>query len=140
MMTTDEQRIIDDEHLRLLRIAWFVAAAWNAFWIVFPMVYIVMGLVLAFAVPRHAGQADARFVGSIVAIIGSAIMLIMIALTILKLLTARAIGQRRSRVLCLVTAGISCFAIPYGTALGVATILVLMRPSVVESFAPRPRI
>ena len=135
-MTMPEQKIIDEEHLRLLRIAYFIAAAWNLFWIFFPMIYVGMGLFLAF-MPQHPGDPSARFVGSIFALIGCCIVLVMATLTILKLLTARALGQRRSRVLCLITAGISCIAIPYGTALGVATILVLMRPSVVELFAPQ---
>lgn len=136
-MTTPE-RLVDEEHLRLLRIAWLIAAAWNALWVSFPMIYIVMGLFFAFAVPHpaHGGDADARFVGCAFVSIGSAIALFMAVLAVLKFLTARAIGRRSSRILCVITAAIICLSIPYGTALGVATILVLTRPSVMELFAP----
>jgi hypothetical protein len=53
---------------------------------------------------------------------------------ILKLLTAIRLKERRSRVLCLITAGLSCLEIPYGTALGVMTFVVLGRGSVQRLF------
>lgn len=136
-MTTDEQRLIDEEHLRLLRISYFIAAGWNLFWVFFPLIYVGIGVVMALSMPRapHSAEPDPRFIGYMFAIIGGVMSAVMTALAVMKFLTARALGRRRSRLLCLVTAGISCFAIPYGAALGVATFLVLLRPSVVEMFS-----
>jgi hypothetical protein len=44
-------------------------------------------------------------------------------------------------MLCMVTAGISCLGIPYGTVLGIFTFLVLSRPSAIALFDrwPLPR-
>jgi hypothetical protein len=64
------------------------------------------------------------------------IFLILIAMAILKLLTAQYIKRRRSRAFCMVVAAISCLEIPYGTLLGVFTFLVLGRNSVRGLFEP----
>lgn len=47
-------------------------------------------------------------------------------------------GPKR-HVFCLLTALVSLFFIPFGTVLGIFTIIVLMRPSVKELFAAPPR-
>jgi len=44
------------------------------------------------------------------------------------------LGQHRSYMYCLVVAAIECFFMPFGTVLGVFTIIVLMRPSVKRLF------
>jgi hypothetical protein len=128
-----EQQLIDAEHLRLLRLGYFVAAAWNVFFVFFPLLYVAMGMAV-FLLPDSSAN-DARWVGLVFAAIGGTISLLMAALTVMKFLTARALGQRRRRTLCLITAGISCLAFPYGTALGVATFVVLQRPTVIEQFS-----
>jgi hypothetical protein len=46
----------------------------------------------------------------------------------------RALMQRRRYTFCLVIGGLSCILMPFGTVLGVFTILVLVRPSVRELF------
>jgi hypothetical protein len=136
-MTDDAQPLIDDEHLKLLRLGYLISAAWNVFWALFPLMYVAMGLFIFTTVPAQdaRNQPDPRHFGIFFAAVGAAISAIMAGVAVLKFLTARAIGRRRSRMLCMVTAAISCFALPYGTALGVATFLVLSRPSVRDRFA-----
>ena len=55
-------------------------------------------------------------------------------MAVLKLMTAIRLKERRSRLLCLIPAGISCLEVPWGTVLGVMTFIVLGRPSVRELF------
>jgi hypothetical protein len=45
--------------------------------------------------------------------------------------------RRRARLFSLVVAGISCLGFPFGTALGVFTLVVLLRESVAEEYAAR---
>jgi len=45
--------------------------------------------------------------------------------------------RRRARIFSLVVAGISCLAFPFGTALGVFTLVVLLRDSVIEVYAAK---
>jgi hypothetical protein len=131
----DQQRILDEEHLRLLRMAYFIAAGWNFLWAFFPLIYVGFGLVMVFAsFPNEGNGPEPKMFGLVIAAIGGFVSLLLVALAVLKLMTAKALRERKSRTLCLVTAAISCLAIPYGTALGVATFLLLSRPSVREQF------
>ena len=135
MMTeTERQEILDHEHLRLLRLGYLIAAGANAFWALFPLIHVTMGLVLVFGGFGDAADASARSAGMIFVVIGLTLCALFATVAVLKFLTARAIGSRRSRTFCLVTAGITSLAIPYGTTLGVFTFLVLSRPSVIAQF------
>lgn len=49
---------------------------------------------------------------------------------VLELISARMIQKRRGRMFSLVIAGVNCLQFPFGTALGVFTFVVLLRPSV----------
>src|SRR5204862_6265651 len=133
----DQPKILDEEHLRLLRIGYLIAGAINGLWAFFPLIYVAMGVFFMTigSLPSHGRNEPApQFIGLFFAIIGTAISLLIATLAVLKLLTAKALRERKSRTLCLVTAAITCIAIPYGTALGVATFLLLSRPSVREQF------
>ena len=50
------------------------------------------------------------------------------------ILAGRWLGSARNRMFCFVNACIMCLHAPFGTALGIFTILVLSRPSVVARF------
>lgn len=71
--------------------------------------------------------------------VGMGISLTMALFTVLKLLAAQAIGQRKWKGLVLATAAISVLGVPWGTALGVLTFLVLTRPSVASQFTASPQ-
>jgi hypothetical protein len=49
-------------------------------------------------------------------------------------LAGRYLRQYRHYTFCLVVAGILCILVPFGTALGIFTIIVLVRPSVKTLF------
>ncbi len=133
-MDIDRQKLLDEEHLRLLRLGYLISGCLNALWALFPLIYVAMGLFITTVGTFDNKTSDARFLGLFLVVIGGTISLLVGTVAVLKLLTAKALRERRSRTLCLVTAGISCLAIPYGTALGVCTILLLTRPSVRAQF------
>ncbi|HXR48621.1 MAG TPA: hypothetical protein VN784_14390 [Candidatus Limnocylindrales bacterium] len=132
-----QQEIVDSEHLRLLRIGYFISAATNLIWVFFPLIYVVMGALMLFGAFDGAKPSDAppKGLGLVIMSIGIAISLVMASFTVLKLLTARAIGKRRYKGLIFATAAISCLGVPWGTALGVLTFLVLSRPSIAAQFS-----
>ncbi|HUJ14179.1 MAG TPA: hypothetical protein VL284_10370 [Thermoanaerobaculia bacterium] len=135
-MTEDERRrLIDDEHLRLLRLGFFIAAAANTIWIGVGLIYVLIGLAFAVTSGQGANAPPPEF-RSIVMIVGCAVAGLAGVLTTLKLMVARRIRERRSRVFCMIVSGISCAAVPYGTALGVLALLVLNRQSVAQQFQP----
>jgi len=53
----------------------------------------------------------------------------------LNLVSGLFLRQRKHRMFCLVVAGLNCFQFPFGTALGVFTIMVLIRDSVRRTYA-----
>jgi hypothetical protein len=137
-MTDDEkQQLLDDEHLRLLRLGYLISGVVTAPWALFPLIHVTIGIVMLLvgftAAGKHA-DPGARIVGLIFVIIGTSLSAAFASLAILKLLAARRLRERRSKTFCLVVAAITCLGLPYGTALGVFTILVLRRPSVDASF------
>ena len=126
------QSLIDDEHLRLLRIGYFISAGQTAIFIPFGLVYAVMGVVIA-KFPG-GGPPAPPFMSWFFGIFGAVFAGLAAVAALLKLITAIRLKERRSRVLCLVTAGFSCLEIPYGTALGLMTFIVLARPNVKQQF------
>ena len=125
--------IIDAEHIRLLRIGYFISAGQTAFLIPFGLMYAGMGFFTASFAPS-SGAHGMSWVSWIFGIFGGVFAVLGVVFTALKVLTAIRLKERRSRVLCMVTAGISCLEVPYGTALGVMTFIVLSRPSVRQLF------
>ena len=127
------QRILDVEHLRLLRIGYFVMGGTAAFTGLFGLLYAAMGLLfgsLAASFPQGSREAPPAFMGWLFMGVGLFIVLAAGGYAALTFLTARGLGHRHSRTLCLVTAGLSCLYIPFGTVLGIFTFSVLARPSV----------
>lgn len=134
------QAIIDEEHLKLLSLGYMVSAGVTAFFSLFGLIYVAMGIMISLAFPQAAADAGEEFpaaVGWVFAGIGLAIFLFMIALAAVKLWVALRIKRRKSRIFCMIVAGISCLGIPYGTLLGVLSFLVLGRPSVARLFSSR---
>lgn len=65
---------------------------------------------------------------------GLVFFLMFITMAALKFLTYRFLMHRRHRLFCMAVAGITCLGIPWGTALGVCTFLVMNRRSVERLF------
>ena len=57
-----------------------------------------------------------------------------LTLAVLILAVGRSLSRRKRYNFCLVMACVECLFMPFGTALGVFTIVVLNRPSVKQSF------
>ena len=125
----------DAEHLRLLSLFYYIRGALSAFFSCFFILYIVMGLIMAMIpTPARGNNAPSAAIGYVFAAVGCAIVLLGWSLAAVTLYAGHCISQRKHRMFCMVVAGISCLFIPYGTILGVFTLLVLQRPSVRDIF------
>lgn len=135
----EKQKIVDEEHLKLLRIGYLVSGGATCFFALFPLIYVAMGILFIFAPPpNHAvrpGEPPLATMGAIIATIGGIISLALAVEGALKLLVAKSLRQRRRRVFCMVMAAISSFSMPYGTMLGVFSFMLLTRPSIQTLFA-----
>jgi len=134
------QGIVNEEHLRLLAIGYWVARGTAALFSLFGLFYICMGAMFAasFAkIPAASVQPDQpppAFVPWILAGVGLAIFLVAATFAAMRFWTAVCLKRRTSRTFCLVVAALSCLEFPYGTTLGVFTFIVLGRPSVIPLF------
>jgi hypothetical protein len=137
------QSIIDEEHLKLLSLGYVVSACVSAFYSMFGLLYAFMGIMMSTTFshlpqnPAIPAQAPPAFVAWIFGFIGLAFFLIGMSVTAARFRAAWCVKHRKSRVFCMVIAGIGCLEIPYGTVLGVFSFLVLGRDSVVPLFSPR---
>jgi hypothetical protein len=122
----------DREHLKLLAIFHFVLAGLCAMFSLIPLAQLVLGLGLATG--SVDGEPAVRALGCFfVAVAGSAVVL-GLGLAACLVLAGRGLLDQKRYTFCLVMACISCLFMPFGTVLGVFTLLVLMRPSVKELF------
>lgn len=134
MTDTDiRQAILDEEHIEQLSIGYVVSGAVNAFFSCFGLVYAVVGLSLSSAFSSQNKDFSAPAIGMAFGLISLGFFLSSVGLALLKSRAAFCLRRYRSRVFVLVAGGISCFGLPYGTILGIATFLVLYRPSVIQS-------
>jgi len=130
----------DLEHLRLLSIFHYVVAGLAALFACFPVFHLVFGLLFVFAPnifdhPPKGGDAEAmRFVGLLISAVAATLMLVGWTFAFCVFLSGRNLARRRRYTFCLVIAGLLCIFMPFGTVLGVFTIIVLVRPSVKALF------
>jgi len=134
------QAIVDEEHLRMLTLGYYLSAGMCLLFSLFGGMYMAMGLVFTFAFRNLPSQppntAPPPEMGWIIFGMGALLFGAMVTLALLKFLTARRLKARTSRTFCLVIAGLSCLEVPYGTTLGVLTFVVLSRDSVKALFPP----
>jgi hypothetical protein len=128
----------DQEHLELLSIFHYIVGGMAALFSFFPIVYLILGTLFIVAPWRIQGLGSplSAFLGWIFIILGGSILLAGLAFAVSVILVGRYITKRRHYIFCLVIASLNCLFIPFGTILGVFTIVILMRPSVKELFAP----
>jgi hypothetical protein len=133
------QQILDDEHLRLLSIFYYVKGGISALFVCIPIIHVVLGLLFIIApqVFGHGNDQRPAFVGWLLVMLGGFLILFGWTFALLALITGRCIARRKHYMFCFVMACVECLSVPFGTVLGVFTILVLNRQSVKELFAPR---
>jgi hypothetical protein len=126
----------DVQHLKLLTVFHYVLAGITALMGCFPVFHLAVGIaVLSGHLETHPNNpAEATLLGWIFT--GAAVVMITLAwsFAIALLCAGRFLQQQRRRTFCLVVAGAECLMMPFGTVLGVFTIIVLLRPSVRQLF------
>ena len=122
----------DIEHIRLLSVFHYVAGGLTALFSCLPIPHLVMGVMVIegkFGESFH-GEAPPEIVGWVFVLSAGLFILLGWAIAVCMLLAGRKLARLRSRSFCLAVAGIECAIMPFGTVLGVFTIMALMRDSV----------
>jgi hypothetical protein len=127
----------DLEYLRLLAIFHYVVGGLAALFSCFPIIYIAVGILMVYAPGTMDTEGDAMpaLFGWIFVVVGGGLMLVGWAFAVFTIITGRYLACQIHYLFCMVMAAIECIFMPFGTVLGVFTIIVLARPSVKKIFA-----
>jgi hypothetical protein len=126
----------DAEHLKLLSVFHYVCAGLAALFACFPVIHLVIGIAMV-TQPGTFGRPGSHppaFVGWFFILIAVVIITCGWIFAALLAWAGRCLSQRKHYMFCFVMAAVSCMFMPFGTVLGVFTILVLVRPSVKTLF------
>ena len=126
----------DEQHLNLLSIFHYIVGGLIAFFSCAPFFHISIGIAMLCGA-FDGEDAPPKFLGWFLIIFPSLFILIGWTLSVLIIAVGRKLKRRVSRTFCLVIAGIECILMPFGTVLGVFTIVVLMKESVQKLFTAK---
>ena len=119
------------EHIRLLATFHWVVAAFSGLFSLFPLLHLLMGIGMVTGRFSDAkGQAAAQLFGWFFIIFAGLWIVCGLAFSICLALAGHYLSQFRHHTHCLVRAGLACMFIPFGTVLGVFTIIVLTKEPV----------
>jgi len=129
----------DTEQLNLLAIFHYVVSGLAALFSFFPLLYAALGVIFIFAArhgtPKPGEELPPEFLGWIFSVVGSLLFVIGIVMAILILIAGRSLALRKRYTFALVMSCIECLFVPFGTILGVFTIVVLSREPVRALFS-----
>lgn len=131
----------DEENLKLISIFHYVVGGLGILFACFPLIHLSLGLMIVsgkFPPMVQQGHAPApefpREFGWMFVAMGAVFFLIGQFCAISMLISGRYISQRKNYTFSFVIACIECVFFPFGTALGVFTIITLSRESVKALF------
>ena len=129
----------DEQHLKLLSIFHYVLGGIACIFSCFPVIHLIAGIFIVIGCSQStSGNAPPAFIGFFFIAIALFIILSGWAVALCILIAGRKIEKRKSWLYCMIIAGIECLFMPFGTVLGVFTIIVLARDSVKQLFMTAP--
>ena len=126
---TDDEKILD-----LLAIFHYIVGGLTALFACFPLVHVGLGLAMILGKMEEANPPPA-WIGWLFVILGGFFILCGWALAVAIFVAGTKLKKRTARIYCMVTGALECVMMPFGTILGVFTIITLMKDSVGKMFA-----
>jgi hypothetical protein len=128
-----------DENIRLLSIFHYVFAGLLALFSCIPIIHITVGI-LFLVMPEKMCEGDCtdeptQLIGWIFIGVGTFVMLIGWTFAILVAIAGRFLARRVHLKYCIAVAAASCLFMPFGTVLGVFTLINLTKKEVEVLFA-----
>jgi hypothetical protein len=121
--------------LHLLATFHYVLAGLAAVFSLIPVLHIRTGIaVITGSLDRGGASPPLAAPGWLFVLVSAATVLMGLAYAVLLIVAARFLVRARGRTTCIVVAAISCVLFPFGTALGVLTIILLAKPGVKAGF------
>jgi hypothetical protein len=120
----------DEQYLKLLSVFHYVVGGITALGACIPIIHLSIGI----AMLTGAIDGAPAFVGVMFVMIAIVASTMGWTLAVCIIIAGRFLAKRTHYMFCLVMAAVSCILFPFGTVLGVFTIIVLLRSSVKVSF------
>lgn len=130
----------NEQYVKILGIFHFVVGGIAGLFACFPIFHFMAGLFMfVFSLIPGSMKGDmplfpVGIFGLVFATIAGAVMLLGWAFAISLILAGYGLLKRKWHTFCLVMAGVACVFMPFGTVLGVLTIVLLVKPAVKELF------
>ncbi len=130
----------DEDNLRLLAIFHYVVAGLTGLFAMIPVLHLAIGLFFVFGAKHFKAQGNPppEFLGWLFIIFASVFIVLGLIMAIFIFINGRCLAKRRHLKFCQVMAGVECLVMPFGTVLGVFTLVVLTRESVKPLFGISP--
>jgi hypothetical protein len=129
----------DLQQLKLLSVFHYIVGGMTGLFSLFPVIHLAVGLAMVTGhLPARSGQQDAlspELFGWFFVAFAGVFIICGLTLAGLTAYAGRCLARQRRHTLCLVVAGLSCMMMPFGTVLGIFTLIVLLRPQVKALFA-----
>jgi hypothetical protein len=124
----------DLQHLKLLSIFFYIVGGILALSACFLLIYLVIGVAFVAAPPPSSGGPPPAALGWIFILISCIGTLVFWVWAAALMVAGWYLGRCKHYTYCLVMGCLACLFHPFGTILGVFTIIVLIRPSVKRLF------
>ena len=129
---TEEERNLD-----LLGVFHYVVGGLTALFACLPLLHVAMGAAMLSGA-FDGSNPPPEFLGWFFVAFGAFFVLAGWALAAAIAVAGRKLRTRTARTYCLVVAGLECMMMPFGTVLGVFTLIVLTKESAKARFAAPP--
>jgi len=121
-------------YYRLLAIFHYVVGGLTAFFACFPLIHLTIGLAMVFGGFPGNQPPPPQFVGWLFIILGGGFFIVGQTLAICIIIAGRFLARRKHYLFVFVVACCECLFMPFGTILGVFTIILLSRESAKSAF------
>ena len=123
----------DEQNLNLLAIFHYIVGGLLALFSCIPLIHLGLG-VFFIIFGSSFDEAPPEVLGWLFIFVASIVIIAGWALAVLIIVSGRKLYKRSAYTFCLVVAGVMCIFTPFGTVLGVFTIITLMKEPVKALF------
>lgn len=137
---TGKERNMNNEdinNLELLSMFHYIVGGITALFSCMPLIHVFIGFAMISGKFFNEGKGTEppALFGWIFVIIGALFIVLGLGMAVCMIVAGIKLKRYKNRVFCMVIAGIECMFIPFGTILGIFTLIVLNKDSVKELFA-----